>query len=426
MSETVVPDGWEVKCIGDVSTPKRGISYKASELGETNQGLPLYLNMKSFLKDGGYNKKGDKYFKPKYRESDLWLENDLLLANTDVTPTGDILGVPLLIPANKKNQDILYSHHVTAFNISSSIFLEFIYYQFCSSLVRREMHKNGRGTTVKMLDVPSILKFKIPVPPLPEQQKIASILTSVDEVIQKTQSQIHKLQDLKKGTMNELLTQGIGHTEFKDSPVGRIPKEWEVKKLDDLSDFITSGSRGWAKYYSSEGALFIRIGNLTREHLNFRFDDTVYVSPPESSEGKRTRVQNGDILISITADLGIIAVANDNLGEAYVNQHISLVRIKDKGCILPRWIGQYLSSENAQKMFIISNDSGAKAGLNLSTIRKTFVAIPPLPEQQKIATTLSSIDTNIEEKKRKLEQTKSLKKSLMQDLLTGKVRVLLH
>ena len=65
-------------------------------------------------------------------------------------------------------------------------------------------------------------------PPLPEQKKIASILTSVDEVIENTQKQIDKLQDLKKATMNELLTKGIGHTEFKDSELGRIPKSWEV------------------------------------------------------------------------------------------------------------------------------------------------------------------------------------------------------
>ena len=68
-----------------------------------------------------------------------------------------------------------------------------------------------------------------------EQQKIASILTSVDEVIEKTEAQISKLQDLKKGMMQELLTKGIGHTEFKDSPVGRIPKGWEVVKLGRFS-----------------------------------------------------------------------------------------------------------------------------------------------------------------------------------------------
>ena len=76
--------------------------------------------------------------------------------------------------------------------------------------------------------VVSRLKLQFNFPPLPEQKKIASILTSVDEVIENTQKQIDKLQDLKKATMNELLTKGIGHTEFKDSELGRIPKSWEV------------------------------------------------------------------------------------------------------------------------------------------------------------------------------------------------------
>ena len=78
------------------------------------------------------------------------------------------------------------------------------------------------------------------IPPLPEQRKIASILTSVDEVIEKTKLQINKLQDLKKGTMNELLTKGIGHTEFKDSELGKIPKSWNAKKLGDLSNIVFS------------------------------------------------------------------------------------------------------------------------------------------------------------------------------------------
>ena len=84
---------------------------------------------------------------------------------------------------------------------------------------------------------PSVIRelYEIPIPPLPEQKKIASILTSVDEVIENTQRQIDKLQELKKATMNELLTKGIGHTEFKDSELGRIPKSWEVKRLGEIA-----------------------------------------------------------------------------------------------------------------------------------------------------------------------------------------------
>ena len=113
---------------------------------------------------------------------------------------------------------------------------------------------------------PSVIRelYEIPIPPLSEQKKIASILTSVDEVIEKTQSQIDKLQDLKRGTMNELLTKGIGHTEFKDSELGRIPKGWRVKYLGALSSKVGSGvtPRGGSSVYQNQGIIFIRSQNV--------------------------------------------------------------------------------------------------------------------------------------------------------------------
>lgn len=259
------------------------------------------------------------------------------------------------------------------------------------------------------------------LPPLPEQKKIATILSSVDEVIEKTRAQIEKLKDLKTGMMQELLTKGIGHTEFKDSLVGRIPVEWQHYSIGELSSFVTSGSRGWAQFYAAEGPIFIRIGNLTRQHINLKFDDVVHVNPPNSAEGRRTKVQPDDLLISITADLGIIGVINSSIDQAYVNQHISLVRLEKPE--ISRWLGHYLAFENTQKQFIANNDSGAKAGLNLNAIRNTIVSLPPPKERDTIVSILDGIDSTIEVQQSKLNHVCHLKKSLMQDLLTGKVRV---
>ena len=309
-----------------------------------------------------------------------------------------------------------HAHILQARNGNST---QWVYY----NLVHKNILKYINGGTRAKLNQADMREIEIPLATQPEQQKIASILTSVDVAIEKTEAQISKLQDLKKGMMQELLTKGIGHTEFKDSPVGRIPKEWEIAIIGDLSDFVTSGSRGWAQYYSTNGALFIRIGNLTREHINLRFEDTVHVNPPNSAEGKRTRVQPGDILISITADLGIVGIANDQLGEAYVNQHIALVRLKDKETVNPRWVGHYLSTKPSQEQFIANNDSGAKAGLNLTSIRRIRAALPPKKEQDRISEILDSVDANIKEKRNRLAVLTRIKKALMQDLLTGKVRV---
>ncbi|WJJ94240.1 restriction endonuclease subunit S [Neopusillimonas aromaticivorans] len=116
---------------------------------------------------------------------------------------------------------------------------EYLYYYIDS--IRPELERISAGSTFSEIPSSSVKKLEITLPPLPEQQKIATILSSVDDVIEKTRAQIDKLKDLKTGMMQELLTQGIGHTEFKDSPVGRIPASWYVAKIDDLVSKVGSG-----------------------------------------------------------------------------------------------------------------------------------------------------------------------------------------
>src|SRR6185312_641164 len=95
---------------------------------------------------------------------------------------------------------------------------------------------------------------------------------------------------------------------------------------DELLALVTSGSRGWAQYYSVEGAVFIRMGNLNHNTISLDLSITQYVNPPKGVEGTRTQVQANDILISITAELGMVALIPGELGEAYINQHIALAR----------------------------------------------------------------------------------------------------
>ena len=195
-----------------------------------------------------------------------------------------------------------------------------------------------------------------------------------------------------------------------------------MEQLGDLAEFVTSGSRGWAAYYADAGALFIRIGNLTRKHINLRYDSIVRVQPPASSEGRRTSVESGDLLISITADLGIIGVAPAELGEAYVNQHVALVRL-DRTVAEPRWVGHYLAKGAGQEQFTRLNDQGAKAGLNLPAVAGLLAAVPPKAEQFALVAILDGHDSRIAREERAVEKLRTLKNGLMDDLLTGRVRV---
>lgn len=272
------------------------------------------------------------------------------------------------------------------------------------------------------------------MPSLPEQRRIAEILDTIDEAIQKTEALISKLKAMKQGLLHDLFTRGLdkngklrdpkAHPEqFKDSPFGLIPVDWDVVDLGVLSTLVTSGSRGWASLYSDQGALFLRIGNLTRDHVNLRLDDVRYVlPPPAAAEGKRTKVGEGDLLISITADLGIIGVIPDGLGEAYVNQHIALVRLNRKSAN-PYWVANYLAFGASQKQFYMLNDQGAKAGINLPTVESLLVAVPKFQEQDRIAALIAAHDALIRTEEQYRDKLKLQKKGLMHDLLTGKVRV---
>jgi type I restriction enzyme S subunit len=295
-----------------------------------------------------------------------------------------------------------------------------------------ELTAASHGSTMKHITRKELERFSALFPAsLDEQKKIAQILLTVDQAIEQTEALIAKQQRIKTGLMQDLLTRGIDEhgqlrTEqthaFKDSPLGRIPVEWDVQPLEFISEFVTSGSRGWAQYYSTEGALFLRIGNLTRKHINMRFDDVIRVSPPASSEGERTAVQKDDLLISITADLGIVAVIPDGFETAYVNQHIALTRL-DNSLAHARFVGWFLNGQLGQAQFDKLNESGAKAGLNLPSIKNLQIPVPSLDEQVKIAQAIDAATVKTDEFHARLVKCQSLKRALMQDLLTGRKRV---
>jgi type I restriction enzyme, S subunit len=264
-----------------------------------------------------------------------------------------------------------------------------------------------------------------------EQSRIAELLFLIDKAIVQVHALIGKQQRIHTGLVQQLFSRGIDSAGrirrdepslYKLSVIGRIPAEWKISSLGSLASFITSGSRGWARYYSHDGPLFLRIGNLTREHINLRLDDVVRVELPTSAEGQRTSVKSNDLVISITADLGIIGVIPSDLGEAYVNQHIALVRVSGSD-VCQRFIGWFLSSRYGQNQFEKMNESGAKSGLNLPAIAKLQIAMPPVREQIAIMKILDSSIQVVERFRQEHSKLSALRTGLMQDLLTGKKRV---
>jgi type I restriction enzyme S subunit len=271
---------------------------------------------------------------------------------------------------------------------------------------------------------PSVIRelYEIPMPPLPEQKKIASILSSVDEAIKTTQKKIDKLQDLKKGLMNELLTKGIGHTEFKDSELGRIPKSWVVKKLEEISIVpITKGSTPstYGYEWTTNGILFLRSESVKME--GFSLSGSMRISNKANNSLRRSQVLGGDILVAITGYIGSICVYPDGAENANINQHIARIRIPDN--ITRDFVAFFLSTDRQREKFLAIQTGQAYPQLSLKQIQETCVCVPSEAERDKISKILSNYHSHIRSLKENKIHLEKLKKSLMQDLLTGKVRV---
>jgi type I restriction enzyme S subunit len=207
--------------------------------------------------------------------------------------------------------------------------------------------------------------------------------------------------------------------------LGELPADWSVVSLGMFEPFVTSGSRGWATYYSEIGSPFLRITNLSRSCIYPSLKDLRYVAVPlDNSEGVRTALKAGDVLISITADIGIIGFVTDEIYlPAYINQHIALVRLANED-VNSRYIAYFLGGAAAQRRFKSMTDAGAKAGMNLAGIREVLIAIPPTTDEQSaIADALTDADALIDSLEQMLAKKRQIKQGAMQELLTGKRRL---
>jgi type I restriction enzyme S subunit len=207
--------------------------------------------------------------------------------------------------------------------------------------------------------------------------------------------------------------------------LGEIPADWTVTALGDFEPFVTSGSRGWAAYYADSGCPFLRITNLSRSCIYPSLQDLRYVEvPDENSEGQRTTLRSGDVLISITADIGVVGLVTDAIPlPAYVNQHIALVRLPENE-VSGQYIAYYLAGAAAQRRFRSMTDAGAKAGMNLSGVRAVLTALPPtIDEQRAIAHALADADALIDSLEQLLTKKRQIRQGTMQELLIGKRRL---
>jgi len=275
------------------------------------------------------------------------------------------------------------------------------------------------GSTRVKLNQEYLKQIKVSYPPLPEQQKIAGILGTVDEAIAKVDKAIEKTERLKKGLMRELLTKGIGHKEFKDTEVGRIPKEWEVVKLGKITE-INKEARDPTKEFPQRKFLYIDIDSVENETGIIK--DVKDIIGKEAPSRARRVVHCNDIIMStVRPYLKAFAIIPERYENQICSTGFAVFTCKNEitSLYLLYTLFSKLVIEQCNRMMV----GGQYPALNNSQVEKIKIPLPPLPEQQKIAAILSTVDKKIDMEKKRKEKFERIKKGLMNELLTGRKRV---
>ncbi|MEM3368466.1 MAG: restriction endonuclease subunit S, partial [Thermoproteota archaeon] len=409
-----IPEDWSVTKLDNLIEIETG---KRAKGGGLDRGNVASIGGEH-IDDGGNIRWDDMKFIPEdfynfLKQGKVNL-GDVLLVKDGAT-TGKVA-----IVKNLKYEKVAVNEHVFVIRskmkrLTNEFLFYFLFSKFGQIQIKTRFH--GMIGGIIRNDLETIL---IPLPPVKEQQKITEILSTVDEAIQKTNGIIAKTERLKKGLIQELLTKGIGHKEFKDSEIGRIPKEWEVVKIREVAEkFISGGtpSTKEPKYWNGD------IPWIRSVHLAKYFIDKTSIEQYITKEGLENSASNivprGNLIIATRVGIGKAAV---NLIDVAINQDLTGIVI-DKSQLDPLFAVWYLLSPRISKLLESFGRGTTIKGIAQDYIKNLIIPLPSMKEQQKIAEILSTVDKKLELEKNEKAKVEKIKQGLMDLLLTGKIRV---
>ena len=249
--------------------------------------------------------------------------------------------------------------------------------------VVRHMHleKYFTGATIPHIYFRDYKNEKFNLDSLDKQAEIIEILGKAESIILKRRKELAELDNLIKARFVEM---------FGDPKSN--PNSYPIGQLSEHIEFLTSGSRGWAQYCVDNGSeWFITIKNV--KDCRISIDNMQPINAPDNAEAKRTKVQEGDLLISITADLGRTGVVTKEIADhgAYINQHLTCIRL-NKEILNPLYVAFFMESPAGKEQFESKNQSAVKAGLNFNSINSLWLLVPPMDEQSAFVEFVHQVD----------------------------------
>lgn len=287
-----------------------------------------------------------------------------------------------------------------------------------------DLAKGGRKA--RRVSPEEFLCIEVPLPPLPEQRRIAEILSSVDEAIAATQAVMEQTRTVKQGVLKRLLTKGIGHTRFKQTEIGEIPEAWEVVTVADVMSAMDSG---WSPNCGSEPAADNEWGVLRTSSVTWGgYQPLENKRLPDGLEPRpELQVREHDVLITRAGPLertGVVSFVTQTPPRLMLSDKIIRVRTEGGRC-LPEYLSHFLAGPSAQKELLRRKSGMAVSQTNISqkNLQSLPLALPPVEEQSRILAAIGPLADVHRRLTSQLHQFAEVKEALVSDLLTGRKRV---
>ncbi|EGR3864906.1 Type I restriction-modification system, specificity subunit S [Vibrio cholerae] len=423
------PSDWDIKNLENIATfitkGATPTTYGFEWVEESSDSIPFLRS--ECVTANGFNRKGMNFISKKAHVTmgrSKIKSGDILMTITG--NIGRIATLPDEIPEANINQ------HIAKISVIDGVSSSYVAQALQQERYNRYYERILTGQAYPQISLKQVRETPILLPPHPEQQKIAEVLSTVDKKIDLIDQKIAETEKLKTGLMQKLFSEGVGvqdengnwqpHTEFQDSPFGKIPKCWSVEALGEHTIKVGSGvtPKGGSKAYVDTGIPLIRSQNVL--FGKFKLDDVAFITEQQHEKMKGSQLKPKDVLLNITgASIGRCAVLPADFEEGNVNQHVCIIRMSQ--AITPEFCGWFLNSNLGQKQIWNLQAGGNREGLNFQQIRSFRVPVLTVEEQCSIVEILSTVSDKLNLLEQQKAETQQLKKGLMQKLLTGEWRV---
>ena len=406
-----LPDGWLIKPLAEVAQVVMGQSPESKYYSEEEVGLPFLQGCAEF--QGRYPKHAIYCSLSKK----IGCAGSILFSVR--APVGSL---------NVANRDYVIGRGLAALNgtrVTQKFLEHFLVFQ------KPKFRLASQGSTFEALNSSELNQWPILHPrDKAEQAEIADVLSTMDRAIEKTEALIAKQQRIKTGMMQDLLTRGIDEHgnlrteqthEFKDSPLGRVPVEWELRSLDQCVRADAPICYGILMPGQSvdDGVPVIKVKDIVGGRIVQ--DDLLLTDRRIDRQYRRSRLRSGDLVITIRGTTGRLAVVPPELDGANITQDTARVRLSDDHSA--RFCFYCLQSESAQVQIVLHTIGQAVKGINIGDVKRLILAMPSPHEQEQLANQLEGLEKTTDATFRALAKLKSTRAGLMKDLLTGERRV---